>query len=598
MKVGNFIRKNHSPLGINHFITGVAFIFLLLSIALVSGCEERTDESLQEAEVPITLKHPINEQYISIAQYELFYRNERMESKEAVTLHALRDAIDVYALLEYLEAKDIRIDEETVELQRKLLNEQLAQDLQNPDFQHYFNELKDALQIDEQDYIEHYLLVNKTHDILANDMFSNGVGLEIAEDGVASYPTSESELEYREQMGISFDYVEYLAESIPQYLPEPTTAPSVAFDNEYLKLTTNRDGAVILRSKEFSMSDLNYDQYNFLHKLEAEHQLQKLARYNFSSYQELLETIVLNDAERRDMAEQLLAIFDIVETTLDWEFGELIDYRDDTLPTFEQNELRQHTDITQQLIEHHMYYQSDNTPERFYAYRVATENIVEMYGLFNYLQQDYGVALDAQAIETIRTEQEQHLQQQLENPYFKRFIDDVLETFHIPLSTYIDEYLVVLAEYEQLVELMQEQQIGLDPDGRYNKGEVSARYRSAANMSWEQQFANMEELQETTIIEPLDPQPDFAIKLIPEGLELGLNDKDEYVFTDITYLPMWFTDTQSAAFNQLVSDHKLPPLSRYAVTQYIDHLEQIPHKTDSQNELLQLITIYQHSVTP
>lgn len=254
-------------------------------------------------------------------------------------------------------------------------------------------------------------------------------------------------------------------------------------------------------------------------------------------------------------------------------------------------------DITKKLIEHHIYYQSENTPERFYAYRIATESIVEMYGLFNYLQQNYGVALDSQKLKTIRADREQYIHEQLADPYYKRFIDDTLETFNISLSAYIDDYLVVIAEYEQLKQLMQEQGIGIDKDGRYNKGEVNARYRSAANLPWQQQFETMEELQETTYIEALVPQPDFATELIPSGLELGLNDKGEYVFTSITYLPMWFTDTQQVAFEQLVSEYSLPPLSRYAVTQYIDCLNHIPNKTEIQEQLLQLITIYQHTVT-
>lgn len=589
------IRIQQTSLSPHQIITTITFLLILLSAALLSGCEASENVALPKGEVAISLKHPIDEQYINFAQYELFYRSERMESKEAVTFHALMEAIEVHALLEYLEAQEIRIEPDKVELQRKLLTEQLAYDLQNPDFQHYFDRLKNALQIDEQDYIEQYLLVNKTYEILEKEMFSTGVGLNVDDEGFASYPTSDSEQYYREQMGISFDYMEYLAESMPGYLPEPTTAPTVVFDNEYMKLTTNREGSVILRGKEFSLTDLTMDQYSFLRNLATEYQLQDLARYNFSIYQEVLKTIAQDDVNRRDMAEQILAIFSIVETTLDWEFGELFEY-DGAMPTFDTKKLRKHQDITQQLIEHQFYYHSEQTPKKFYAYRVATEKIVEMYGLSNYLQQDFDIALDAQTVASIRAEQEQNLQQQLEDPYFKSYMDDVLETYQISLDTYIDEYLLVLAEYEALVEVMQQQHIGLDLDGRYNKGEVNARYRQAANLSWQHQFDEMERLKETAMIEPLDPQPDFAFELIPHELKLGVNDAGNYVFTDILYLQMWFTDAQRTAFDQLVATYNLPPLSRYSMGQYIDYLEQIQDKTKSQQQLLELIQIYQETL--
>lgn len=584
-----------TPLGLNQLITRISFMFILLSVALLSGCEEHENEALQEQEATISLKHPIDERYINITQYELFYRSEQMESKEAVTFHALMEAIEVHALLEYLEAQEIRIEPEKRELQRKLLTEQLTHDLQNPDFQHYFDTLKNALQIDEQDYIEQYLLVNKTYEILEREMFSTKVGLQVDDNGDASYPTSENERHYWEQMGISFDYIEYLAESMPEYLLEPKVAPTVLFDNDYMNLTTNREGAVILRGKEFSLSDLTSDQYSFLVNFAIEHQLQELARYNFSTYQELLQTAAREDATKRGLAEQFLAMLTVVETTLDWEFGELFVY-DGAMPTFDPKKLRKHQDITQQLIEHQFYYHSKETPKKFYAYRVATEKIVEMYGLFNYLQQDFDVALDAQKIASIRAEQQQNLQQQLEDPYFKRYVDEVLETYQISLDTYLDDYLLVLAEYEALVEVMQQQHIGLDLDGRYNKGEVNARYRNAANLSWQHQFDEMERIGETAVIEPLDPQPDFAFELIRHELKLGLNEAGNYVFTDIVYLQMWFTDAQQTAFDELVATYDLPPLSRYSIGQYIHYLEQVQDKTKSQQQLFELIKIYQDTL--
>lgn len=517
-----------------------------------------------------------------------------MKSKEDVTFEALRKAIEVHALFEYLEAQDIRIEPEKLELQRKLMSEQLAYDLQNSDFQHYFDGLKKALQIDEQDYIEQYLLVNKNYESLKSEMTSTKVGLQVDGDGQASYPTSESEQDYRDKMGLSFDYLEYIAESMPYYLPEPINPPNVLFDEDYSRLTTNRDGAVIFRGKQFSTSDLTMDQLTFMYQLDRDYQLPGLARYNFSSYQELLQKVAQEDVNKRDMAEQILAVLTVVETTLDWEFGELFVY-DGAMPTFDTENLRKHKDITYQLIEHQFYYRSEQMPEKFYAYRVAIEKIVEMYGLFNYLQQDFDVALDAQTLASIRAEQEQILQKQLEDPYFKHYLDDVLETYQITLETYLDDYLMVLAEYEALVNRMEKEHIGLDVDGRYNKGDVNARYRNATQLSWSQQFETMDQLKSVTNIKALEPQPEVPFN-IPEGLEIGLSDDGHYVFTEVIgFFPMWLNEDQQAFLAQLQRDQALPELSRSSIPHYVACLEKTANSA-MQQQLLQLIKVYQNTL--
>ncbi|WP_341320087.1 hypothetical protein NSQ62_10475 [Solibacillus sp. FSL H8-0523] len=593
-KVGVGIRITQTPFDRNLIITIIAFLFILLSVALLSGCEEKQSEVAQEEEATSSLTHPIDERYINIAQYELFYLNERMESKENVTFQALRKAIEVHALFEYLEAQDIRIEPEKLELQRKLMSEQLAYDLQNSDFQHYFDQLKKALQIDEQDYIEQYLLVNKNYESLKSEMTSTKVGLQVDADGQASYPTSESEQDYRDKMGLSFDYLEYIAESMPYYLPEPINAPNVLFDKDYQRLTTNREGEVIFRGKQFSTSDLTMDQLTFMHHLDLDYQLPGLARYNFSTYQELLQKVAHEDVNKRDMAEQILAVLTVVETTLDWEFGELFVY-DGVMPTFDTENLRKHKDITFQLIEHEFYYRSEQMPGKLYAYRVATEKIVEMYGLFNYLQKDFDVAFDAQTLASIRAEQEQSLQQQLEDPYFKHYLDNVLETYQITLETYLDDYLMVLAEYEALVKRMEKEPIGLDGDGRYNKGDVHARYRNATQLSWTQQFEKMDQLKYVTKVQALDPQPELAFE-IPEGLEIGLTDEGHYVFTEVIgFFPMWLNEEQQTFLAQLKRDHALPEFSRSFIPHYVARLEKTENSA-IQQQLIELIKIYRETL--
>lgn len=136
-----------------------------------------------------------------------------MQSKEAVTFFALNDAINKYALIDYLHQQNITLSEEKRQLQRELLEEQLTKDLQDHLLKPYLETMFQALNISNQDYIEQYLLINTEHDLLKEDMFSSNKGLVQDETGLFSYPSSDQQTLYQEKMKISFDYMEYLAES-------------------------------------------------------------------------------------------------------------------------------------------------------------------------------------------------------------------------------------------------------------------------------------------------------------------------------------------------------------------------------------------------
>ncbi|MBD8036010.1 hypothetical protein H9635_04600 [Solibacillus sp. A46] len=541
---------------------------------------------------------PISEIYLKIHQYELFYRDHRMQSKEAVTFFALNDAINKYALIDYLHQQNITLSEEKRQLQRELLEEQLTKDLQDHLLKPYLETMFQALNISNQDYIEQYLLINTEHDLLKEDMFSSNKGLVQDETGLFSYPSSDQQTLYQEKMKISFDYMEYLAESEFIHIKpdRPTFDLPFAIDSTFFNFTKNLAGETIFASKEFSESDLTMEQRDFLYVIKKQYNLHELARYNFILYKNALQQEAAPGSENQAIANELMEIFKIAERTIDWEIGEVTKYEFNEIPMFDVNQLRKHKDITLQLYEHEYYYREEEIPKKFYAFRIANEEIVAMYALFNYLKQDFGIELDETIRSSTRAKIEKSLNEQLQNPYYKKYMDNLLQTFEIPLSSYINDYLLVKEEYELLLQLIKDRNIGIDHDGRYNKGWIEARYRTAANLLWEDQFKKMWDMQLDEVVKPLEPQPELSFTLSEYAPPIGLNNEGQYIFVNIYALHSWLTDEQQTLFDLLVKTYDLPVLSRYSITEYKDKLELLKADESEKKQLLEILEIFERSI--
>ena len=542
---------------------------------------------------------PISENYLKIHQYELFYRDTQMKSKEAVIFFALNDAINKYALIDYLQQQEIKLSEEKRQLQREILEEQLTKDLQDPLLKPYLETMFQVLNISNQDYIEQYLLINTEHDLLKEDMFSSNKGLVQDETGFFSYPSSDQQSLYQKKMGISFDYLEYLAESKLIHIEpdRPKFDLPFAIDSNFFNFTKNLAGETIFASKEFSQSNLTREQEDFLYVIKKQYNLHELARYNFNLYKDVLQQEATPETENKAVATELLEIFKIVERTIDWNIGEVTNYEFNEIPMFDVDQLRKHKDITLQLYEHEYYYREEEIPQKFYAFRIANEEVVAMYGLINYLKQDFGIELDETIRSSTRAKLEKSLNEQLQNPSFKKYMDDLLQTFEITLSDYINDYLLVKEEYELLLQLMKDQNIGIDHDGRYNKGWIEARYRTAANLLWEDQFQKMWDMQLDEVVKPLEPQPELTFTLSEYAPPIGLNNEGQYIFVNISALHGWLTEEQQTIFDLLVQTYDLPVLSRYSITEYKDKLKLMKADESQKKQLLDILEIYERSIS-
>ncbi|MER1988606.1 MAG: hypothetical protein ABS884_02760 [Solibacillus isronensis] len=540
----------------------------------------------------------ISETYLKIHQYELFYRDNWIRSKEAVKSSALSEAISKFTLIDYLQQQNITLSDEKRQIQLKILDEQITYDMQNPLLKIYFEKMFQELDISKQDYIEEYLLVNKEHDILYREMHDTGKGLVLDEWGTSSYPVSDQEELYTKKMGISFDYLEYLAESEFVHIEPSITDLELPFtvDSYHFKFAKTREGGIVLTSRDFNIMGLTDEQNTLIHEVSEKNNLQELARYNFSQYKEALQQEAALGNENAPVSNELLELFIVVERSLDMELDEVANYQFGKIPSYDNNQLRRHKDITLQLYEYENYYLDENVPGKSYAYRIANEEVGAMYGLLNYLKQDFEVELDEAARSNARLQLEKSLDEQMKNPYFKKYMDDILQTFDIPLSTYIDDYLLLKEEYKLLLQLMKDQNIGLDHKGRYNKGWIEARYRMAADFTWEDKFEKMWSMDDEEIVEPLEPQPDLSFPLPVYTPQIGINKEGQYAFTSISTLPFYLTDELQTLFDLLAETYELPVLSRYSITQYIDKLDQLKADETKKKQLLEILDIYKNTI--
>ena len=560
-------------------------MFVLLYVQKQSEQSDKQVNALADSENNF---RPISETYLKIHQYELFYRDNWIRLKEAVKSSALSEAISKFTLIDYLQQQNITLSDEKRQFQIETLNDQLTYDLKNPLLKLYFENMFKVLDISRQEFIEEYLLVNKEHDTLSVEMDIQQI----------SYPIEDQENIYLEKMGLTFDYLEYLAESELIYIDSLSTEFELPFtvNPHIFKFAKNRDGEIILTSRDFNPMGFTDEQSYLLHEVSEKNNLQELARYNFSQYKEALQQEAALGNENAPVANELLELFIIAERSLDMELDEVANYQFGKIPSYDNNQLRRHKDITLQLYEYENYYLDENVPDKSYAYRIANEEVGAMYGLFNYLNQDFDIELDEAVRNNARVQLEKSLDEQLENPYFKKYMDVLLKTFDIPLSAYIDDYLLLKEEYKLLLQLMKDRNIGLDHKGRYNKGWIEARYRMAADFTWENKFEEMWSMDNEEIVEPLEPQPDLSFPLPEYTPQIGINKEGQYAFTSISTLPFYLTDELQTLFDLLAETYELPVLSRYSITQYIDKLDQLKADETKKKQLLEILDIYKNTI--
>ena len=569
---------------------GVTGAFLMTSeraTAPVPAVENNTDPTKQQ-EIAF---RPINETFLKIAQYELFYRDSFMYTQGGAVSATLRYGIEYFALFNHLAEHGLYWDEKKRDTYRIRVVNALGHDLKDAHFASYFENMLKELSITKEQYIDDYLLVKKEHEMLYKEMFGTGVGL-----NEGAYESGIEEDEFEKKIGLSFDYVEYLAVSSDERLTPLDPQPVLSFnqnpDDIYrAKVTKNVDGEYIFVNSELSRMDQPTAIRDYLRELIYKKQLSEFTRF---SYPQVKAFVIQDAAAGIEIAQQTLDYFTIFERSIDWELT-VQPYAFNEIPTFQEEGLRVHNDLTLKIAEYELYYKDESIYDRDVAYRFANELVANIYGLFNYLAQDhrYGWSAEirAQHYTTLAKELEASMQNELE----KTYVENLLHELNITKDEYIQYYLLPKKEYELLQQSMLNDQVGIDKNGRYNPGKQASRYRETVGLTWQDLFSTIWSISNTPAMKALDTQPDLPFPTNPKDpITVGLDENGEYIMEYPSILEIMLTDEQKALFEEIRKKHNLPPLARYSVKAYLEQAQL--RSTKTAKELVDILIIFDRTI--
>ncbi|MFJ7183773.1 hypothetical protein [Lysinibacillus xylanilyticus] len=292
------------------------FIFAISTILLTMNLSNKeAPQQLADSE-SFTM---YDERTIEITKYEMFFRDMPFYSKEAVEFFSLSETIRKYALFHYLEKRDYRLDEENRNVYRERIKTELEYDMKDANLKAYYDKMFADLQITVEEYIEYYLLINREYDKLYQDLFNKRIGL----DETGAYPSGDAEKEYRSLVGITEQYMDELAEKIPERLEPMEPQPNLPYNTTdfNLKVTTNEQGEYIFVESMYFLTNIAQTYYDdLLLEINREIVKEELTRHSFKRYQEAIRTYLSDDAEKIKLAKELETIFEILGRTIEMEY--------------------------------------------------------------------------------------------------------------------------------------------------------------------------------------------------------------------------------------------------------------------------------------
>lgn len=310
--------KLYIAAGILFFTIGT----ILLSINLLNGKEPEKSGKLQQSADPQLSAESVSfrkfdDRTVEITKYELFYRNESFYTNEAVEFFSLIKTIEKYALFHHLEQHGYKWDDETRATFRERIISTLEYDKKDPNLNVYLKKMFDELQITEEEYIDHYQLVNKEFEMLYQDLFNKGIGL----DETGAYPSGEAEMAYSKLMGITEDEMNELAEKIPQPLDPMEPQPDLPFitNDSRLKVTKNALGEYIFVDSMYFTLEFDEPYREILNNLNREVVKEELTGYSLKRYQEAVVSYDSEDAQKMKIVKEFDLILEILERTIEME---------------------------------------------------------------------------------------------------------------------------------------------------------------------------------------------------------------------------------------------------------------------------------------
>ncbi|TQR19436.1 hypothetical protein [Psychrobacillus vulpis] len=293
-----------------------ALIILVIGAILVSTNLLNTEEPQQLAD-PLSFRM-FDDRTIEITKYEMFYRDNFLYSKEAVEFFSLSKTIEKFALFYHLEQHDYKWDEEKRDFFRERIKMELEYDKRDANLNAYYEKMFATLKITEEEYIEYYVLVNREFEMLYQDLFNKGIGL----DETGAYPSGEVAMAYSNLMGITEDEMNELAEKIPERLNPMEPQPDLPFitDDFGLKVTTNAQGEYIFVENTYLPIYLDEPYNDILYELKGKIVKEELTRYSIKRYREAVASYESEDAQKMKSVKELGLMLEILERTIEMEW--------------------------------------------------------------------------------------------------------------------------------------------------------------------------------------------------------------------------------------------------------------------------------------
>ena len=172
-------RKTRSLLTVLGVVIGTSSIVVMISLglALDAGFQEQLQQmgdlniisvsedgnqqgAEKEAETQAEFRN-LDDLAIKIAEYEMYYRDPHMVSKEEATFQSLYDTLEKYVLIYHLEQAGYDWDEAKRQLHEKTTREAVEYDINHPILKDYFEQMFATLGITKDDYLKQYALIEK-----------------------------------------------------------------------------------------------------------------------------------------------------------------------------------------------------------------------------------------------------------------------------------------------------------------------------------------------------------------------------------------------------------------------------------------------------
>ncbi|SOC41537.1 hypothetical protein [Ureibacillus acetophenoni] len=313
------------------FYSVIGIAILAVGVTLLSMNLLKTNEHVESGEIDQVADTQDSQQVeesqnfrmfddrtVKITKYEMFHRTPAFYSLEEVEYFSLSDTIEKYALFHHLDKHGYEMDEARRDRMREWVRGTFEYDKKDPALNDYFNKMFHVLRITEEDYIEHYLLVNKEYELLENDMYDKRIGLD--EDG--GYYFMDAKMDYLELAGISQLQLMKLSERIPERLEPMDPQPELPYlaEDSYLQVTKNEEGDYIFTNPSYISMRLG-EQYEELWT-ELEYRIVKdvLTRFSLERYKAAVASYENDDPQKVEAAKELGEILEILDRSVDKKF--------------------------------------------------------------------------------------------------------------------------------------------------------------------------------------------------------------------------------------------------------------------------------------